>query len=248
MKYNRRKTKPKPKARVQRAVSDKVKAYVKKAIHVQAENKIASNYKVSNVEITPYQNNLIIFETLTAALSISQGAGQGDRIGNSIRPVKYIISGHVIGINAAPVLLKMVFFRDRITLKAPTDFSNIFQDGNTTAGPTNTPIDMYMPLNKNDYVIHKTRTFQLAFNYSSGASPEVTGAAAANGVHSIQFFKQDLSKWIPKTIKYDDTKLPVTNAGLYMGFLLCALDGSQLVDTDTYAELSYNVQFEYEDN
>lgn len=254
MKYAKKTYKPRKTTKKTKTVSDTVKAYVKKAIHVQAENKIASNYKDSNLPLIPYGNSTALGITLTTivplqdALNLSQGAGQGDRIGNSIRPRSFMLRGHIIAASTenadSPILARMVIFKRKQDIEIPTDLSDLFQSGNTSVAPTNLPTDMYLPLNKEDYIIYKERKFSVTRNDNDSF-------ASANGTNLIQFFKQDLTKYIPKKLTYADAAVDPTNCGIYLICLMCKADGSAFpaasVTGTTQLQLSYSVNLIYED-
>jgi hypothetical protein len=140
----------------------------------------------------------------------------------------------------APLIVRMFFFRERDNMSAPLDMTDLFQDGNGVAEPTNLPTDMYLPFNKQDYIIFKERRFVVAIQ-------DTNQNASANGANLLQFFKQDLLKYIPKRLAYADAAVDTTNCGLYVGFLICNADGSAISTAEPRANVSYNVQFEFED-
>lgn len=254
MKYAKKTYKPRKTAKKTKTVSDTVKAYVKKAIHVQAENKIANNYQENSLSLIPYGNSTTLGATLTTivalqdALNLSQGTGQGDRIGNSVRPRSFMLRGHIVAASTAgsdtPILVRMVIFKRKQDIEIPTDLSDLFQSGNTSVAPTNLPTDMYLPLNKEDYIIYKERKFSVTRN-------DTESFASANGTNLIQFFKQDLTKHIPKKLTYADAAVDPTNCGIYLICLMCKADGSAFPAASAPGtiplELSYNANLIYED-
>lgn len=227
-----------------KSVSKAVKTYVKSAIKQKEETKISANFKEDAFAIAGYDvgTKLTSIEVLSDALDLSQGTGQGDRVGNQVRPVRFIMRGHIIGTTTNPVLIRMIIFRGKQDINSPTDLSNLFQAGNSVSAPTNLPSDMYLPLNRNDYIIYKDRHFSVT-------AENTGGIAGANGTNLIQFFKQDLVKYLPKKLIYADTAVDATNCGLYMTFLVCRQDGGVLSSpTLGKADMAYSLSLEYKDS
>lgn len=216
-------------------VSKIVKQYVKQAIHRQAENKIADNFQVINSVVQTYTPPMPVIYALSDAFHLSQGTGQGDRIGNIVQPISVMLRGHIVAIRT--VIVRMILFRQKQTVEEPTNMFNFFQDGNTTAEPDNTPSDIYLPINRDDYIVYKQRIFTIG----------PTGVANENGVKRLNIFRQDLTKYVPKKLRYDDIAIDTTNCGLYMCFLFANVDGSPLAPGDDCMNLSFNVEFKYED-
>lgn len=235
-------------------VSLSIKKYVKASIHRSIENKIAKDFKSNGALIGPYDGttDLITFFDISQALAIPQGTGQGDRVGNRITPVRFVMKGHIV-INddtetpqPKNLLVRMFFFRSKQEIDAPTTFINLYQNGNTTQPPTNLPQDMYLSFNKDDYTIYKQRRFSL------GSVNNIIGSSTIgsnNGINGVQMFTFDLKKYLPKHITFADAFTTPTNVGLYVGFVLCHADGSGLPATPgPLVNISYAISTEYEDS
>lgn len=209
-----------------KTVSNKVKDYVQKAIKVASENKYALTVKQNNQQIYAFGDTTdpiyLVKSTIIALTEVcymTQGTGQADRIGNEVKPVSLMWRGHMIAhpTIAKATLVRMVIFRQKDGITGIDTMADIFQDGNTVAPPGNAPIDMYRPLNRDKYKILKQKKFSIL---------PLDQASVNAGINSIQFFKMEVSKYLPKTIKYSDLVAQPTNAGIFVCFLMCHADGS----------------------
>lgn len=236
-----------------------IKSYVNSAISRREENKLAMPYTFNNTEIRPYGYNGVLTSTiinLTQVFTgITQGAQQGQRIGNEIRVKNFTFKGYVNKQAAPttetntqynkPLYLKMIIGRQKATLSAPSDFSNLLQNGATNSTPNNLPSDMYKYINKDAYQVMATRMFKLG--NASGPSPDLPN----NDFNLAQMFSVNLSKHIHK-VKFDDASTTPTNCAYYAWFLLANADGTAMTlgaTANNYPEVEIHgdVSLTYED-
>jgi len=156
-------TKPKYNAKAKNkpstAVPVAVKAYVKKAIHAQIENKQATP-NGGQFFISQYTPKVGTTPSITPSLlslhdiftGIGQGTGQGDRIGNKIKPLNTILKGWVSistlttdppSLSFYQYNLKMVIgkLNKQLTQPLNTDFDEYFQFGNSQHPPQSDMFD-----------------------------------------------------------------------------------------------------------
>lgn len=244
-------------------VSKTIKAYVSKAISRRQENKLAQPYTFNNTQILPYGENGNLVSTIInlnqVFINVTGGTAQGQRIGNEIHVKRFTFKGFINRPYVAsavtntqandPMYLKMVIGRQKSTLAIPTDFSNLLQNGATTATPNNLPSDMYRYLNKDYYQIMTTRFFKLGL----ASAVSGTNGGTNNDFKVASFFSIDLTKHIHK-VKYDDAGTTPTNCAFFAWFLLCNADGtamtlgaSPIVQLYPVSEIHGDVSIQYED-
>jgi len=108
-----------------------------------------------------------------------------------------------------------------------TDWTKLYQNGDTSIGPLSTPLDALKAFNKDWFKIYKV--FQHKIGYSAAGQ---TGANAANQHFANNDFKLNivnkvnLTKMCPKTLKFNDTTNQPTNDGLYMWAYTFNADGT----------------------
>jgi len=242
-------------------VPKSIKTYVSKAIHKQLENKRGEPFTVVNQGIVPYGGVTATSGTvhdLTNALEISQGTGQGNRVGDRVRATYFGVRGVVtaripVGTtpdSAPPAFLKVYVGRLKSSVLAPTDFTTLFQAGNSSAAPLNQPIDMLGEINTDVYTIYKSKMFKLA---PASVNNPTTGAFYYdnNDYKLTGFFNFNLTKHL-KSVIYNDTSTQPSNCGFFMWFTMAYADGSTITPTGTDPDfpnlvLSLETKFHYED-
>jgi len=225
-------------------VSSSVKAYVKKALHVQAENKQCDPITYSNLAIIPMTSlGFGTYITLSDVWLTGQGVEQGNRVGNLITPVKWSIKGALFCApnTTIPMLVRMYIFKMVSGYQLPsyggalpTDF---FQSGSFTNSPNNTISDNFKTVNKDKYKVYKSQIFKVGVSSTANYQN--------NDFKILNLFKYDLLKYQNHKIKFNDNNSLPENAGLYMGFTACDMDDSPI--TSSSLRIAYELSGEYED-
>lgn len=226
-KYPRRKT-YKKRAPYKRRAGKRSKATFAKRVSAviqrKAEHKMvvnsSSNYMPNYLVGTPLQ---ICLTPNNSTLVISQGDTQGGRTGNRVRTVSCKVKGVMYPTgysntqNSAPSPqdIRMVVSRNRVTPQSAPVFTNFFQIGAGSQAPTGTLQDSILPVNRDVQTVYsESRTFKLGNSVYEGSSfPSLTGAQFfANNDYKLSCkFSLDVTKYIPKTIIYNDgNDLPTT--------------------------------------
>lgn len=263
MSYVRKTSKPKKtyrrKARQSSKVSKKVKTYIKQTLTRNEETKISAASSLSKFDFTSYNvdtNSAGETINLCDCLGlITQGTGQGNRIGNQITlkklMVKFIFSpipqdGSLDG--SIYKTIKLMFFRVKKQMGAPTNsqWGQLLQNGNTDIPPANQYLDIMRPFNKDLFEIKKTFTFKL------NAENDAEIQTQLNGHSFIKTISIDISRYLPKKITYDDTTTLPTNARLYAAVLIADSKGNRhdLGASGIYTlnvNATYNAYAEYTD-
>lgn len=248
------------KSRAARKVSAPVKKFVKqklnflsrRVMHRYAENKTPAPVTRLDNPLQPMSSTswgTII--SLADVFNISQGTGQGNRIGNQLKPMKWSFRGfiHNNSVSCVPYVIKMFILKstqsyaspDTITTAAPTDF---LQNGSASAAPSVSYNDLLRDVNKEKYTVYTTRTFK--------CSPASVGTAPNFGTNNdfkmVCPFKINLLKYQKHIIKYNDNTATPTNQGLYAVFCMAPADGTvPTLPLTGQPQISSDIIAEYED-
>lgn len=239
--------------RTAKKVSKAVKSYVKRAIHRNEENKVIINYganqslSTANTS-TPAYLNLVPLPV--------QGTAQNQRIGNTIKVVKGFIRGHVnlLPYNAStnpyvgPVMIKMWLASNRqyntnllSSTNCATDF---FEIGASTTGFQGNMLDIELTNNKDNWIIHKTKTFELGTTGIAGFANQNSSSWNDNSKFTVPFYFSFGHK-MRKQIKFVDGATAPSNINMFLIFQAVYADGSNSAVTP--AEYHYTSRVEYED-
>lgn len=187
--------------------------------------------------------------------AITQGAGQGQRVGNSIRTQNVLLKGilsinkfdGVSNIKSVPVELKVWFMRRKLNFAPPNvdDMSSIFQDGNSNSGLTGTLRDMIMPFNSDYFTLYKTRSFKLGFAQADSAF----NSQANNDFKMNIKYKVNLTRAFPTNITFNDTVAETTAHPVYMVWQVVYADGTQVLDHNAHLVVSHfwSLTYKYSD-
>lgn len=252
----RRPVKAKPK-RMQRQVKrvglDAIKSIVRREVHNNIENKQAAPMIFPNV-LTQQMSSTTwgTLINLSNVWLINQGTGQGDRVGNSIKPLYWNIRGflHYIDPSQKPCLVRLYVFKLKSGFASPssggalpTDF---FQVGNTTTAPQGNMVDIVRQVNKDKYTVYTSRVFKMGPAVTSSVPGSSGGVTAANNdFHSARYFNINLIKYQSQKIKYNDSVGSPINSGLYVAFVAAPADGT--TGGVSMPLISYDVIGSYED-
>lgn len=240
-----------------------VKRIVKTVFNKNCETKTREVYNLSrdlySSNSGPFaSSNLIQVSFGASAVDVSQGVADGQRIGNKIKLKRLYFKGTFIPVlyNAAnnptpkPVQIKMVFFYTRAE---PADFPtnpqlDFLQFGSTTTALTNDLVDMWAPFNTDKYRILATRTYKLGQStYAvSGTTPAVP--YSNNDFQLNCNFKVNLTKHLPKLIRYNDNNMDPTSRGIWCLIIPVWADGQQAPNTTLMANMSYVISGFYTDD
>lgn len=241
-----------------------VKAIVKREIARNTENKCSQFYQYDNRLYTagnvsfPTDN---VFPVCVGASSIviPQGSGQGNRIGNVIKTKKFMFRGTIVPLpydgtfnpQPQPLQVKMWIFYDKTqpnVLPNPQNAADFFQNGITNKGFQNDLVDMWSPVNTDRYRILATRNFKLGWAGYMGTGTLPTFQSFTNNDFKANAnFSIDLTKHVPLFTKFNDGSSAPTTRGLYCMISYAYSSGGQAPVTGYMANLSYMLDYQYED-
>lgn len=219
--------------------------------------------------MSPYPPTASLF-----GLNISQGTGQGNRIGNRVKLVSATIKycyrpnpyfagpGGSVNVAPQPHLLRIYLFtlKDNQQLDTAAQANSVFRtdffnDGNSSQGATSTFDDIVRPFNTDVVTVHKVITRKIGNSASNVRADGTLNPATAQ----FQFFQNnDFKLYAHGTInvlKYQTTS-PVWNdaAGssapsgrkLYAAFTVCTLYGT-IDSTLQQGNITYCLTYRYKD-
>lgn len=240
-------------------VSKDIKSYVKKKIHANIENKINNTTSVANAITSYYINNNLFTLSCIPYAAITQGVGQGQRIGNLIRTrscyFNFVIrpAPYSASTNPYPIpQVVMIFFgkvkNSRAQQPISSDYAKIWQTGSTTNAPYSNTLDLIATLNTDWFTVYKTLMFKIGFaqaDAASGSNP--AQEYYQNNDYKLNVIKKvNITQYMPKNVKFNDTTTQPTNDGLWMWAMCVPADGSQgTASVPTY--MDYNMTYTYED-
>lgn len=209
----------------------------------------APNWGLSVVPCTPD----------TLFLSIQQGVGQGDRIGNSIKVKSLKLTGVVRPLpysattnpEPSPLYLKLFFLtrKDNPANIFP-NLGDLFQYGNSAESPGNSTLlqNMNRQINTDSWMVHTTRTFKLGYANYGGTGGSLDSQLHANNDFKLNhFINVDLTKYCVKTLKFNDNTTDPNTRNIVMYPVIYTANGANLANNSITARMEYALDIVYED-
>jgi len=254
--YKKRTAARKPAARKTRMAP--IKRLVKSMIHKQLENKVEQvtlNYNF----VSSYAYNTSLFcMSMIPYTQITQGLGQGDRIGNTIRPrsvyFNYVLypTPYSAVLNPQPTPQDvMIFFgkvkNSRAQQPIASDFAKLWQSGDTSRSPFSTTLDMLQDVNKDWFTVYKIMRHKVGTGNYNGTGTQAAYQHFTNNDYKYNVVRRlNITKYVPKVIKFNDTTAQNTNDGLWMWAMSVNANGTvNSSSAPLYMDVTLN--FSYED-
>lgn len=237
------------------------KAMVNRAIARTEEKKESQMYSINtplpSVNNAGWTASSISIAPSSTGFVIPNGTGQGNRIGNVIRTKKAVVKGiiHQNGYSATnpqpqPVQVRMLIFKDKFNPAAqPAAVAlDLFQTGSTAVGPANDLADQMLDVNKDRYQVYHDETFKLGFANFGGLGTNTTFQSFSNNDFKMNCeFSVDITKFIPKTIMYNDTSPAPMNDNLWMIFIPSFAAGGGMTADSTICNMSWSASYQFTD-
>lgn len=187
--------------------------------------------------------------------NITQGTGQGQRIGNKIRVTKYNIK-YRFWANTPNFLnncyLKLFIVSDKRNPNTCTvgDISTAvlngpwFNNGSGSTGMTQKVYDTMMPVDRDRWRVHKQRMWKI------GVSSNPQGAVTGYGNNDFKYsgvLNINLSKFMPKVLQFLDTSTTINSRNTFLVFQVVKADNT--IDAVNTAHLAWSrvVEMKFED-
>jgi len=192
-----------------------------------------------------------------STISILQGTGQGSRVGNVIKTKYATLKGVIAPLplsastNPTPApmevcmwIFKLKDLRNGNQLATAQDNINtqFFQSGNGTTGVTGSLINIVQAINQDNIHLFYKRVFKVGF-----AAGQSGGSIANNDFQYNRKFSINITKFLPKTIKFDDnTDMPSVNH-VYCYIAPFKADGDVDIGALNGATCDWEINYVYED-
>jgi len=242
-------------------VSSCVKKYVNKALHKNIENK-AQSY-TTGYSIGSYANsNSLYARPITPGagfLSIVQGTGQGDRIGNKVKVMKamfrYVINANPYDASSnsipIPMEVQMIFgFVKQLPNTTPSsaNVSQLFQSGSTALAPVGDLRDLIQPYNTDYWTIKKVIKHKIGTSINDGTGGLANRAYLANNDYSFNVCRSiDITSIYPKNLIFADNSTGPQNNSLYFMCQAVAADGTVQTTFNLPTRINWTIDISYED-
>jgi len=244
----------------QKGISLAVKKYVNRTIHKTIENKqtaLAGAFDFGSVSQNPSLN---VYPMLPYAGygSMPQGVTQGSRTGNSITVRKLMLNyvlrpnPYSVSTNAVPMPVEIMLFlgnlrQEKGVLPISTDFAQLFQLGGTSVAPTGSLVDLLKPINEDFWHISKKWSHKIGYANQSSV-PNTSNFNFTNNDFKLNVVrKMNITKLVPKILKFDDSGSTVRGNNLFFFFQSINSDGTVSGATSTPAHIDFYLSLEYED-
>nr|QGF19382.1 hypothetical protein [Antarctic circular DNA molecule] len=242
---------------------------VRREIARNVENKSRQNYNLARTLVATNNaqfdlssgpiGNIVELGPDAFDMQISQGVGQGQRIGNKIKTKKLIFKGTVVpfGYDANfnptpfPVQGKIIIFYDKqdpTAIPSVQANGNFFQDGSTSKGLSGDLVDMWSPYNTDRYRVVASKTYKLGYATNEGTGAQPGFQNGANNDFKLNYnFSFNLTKHYPQGVLYNDTSAAPTSRGLFAMFLFAPASGNIANAVTRFAGVQYMQDYVYED-
>lgn len=239
------------------------KAAVARVLHRMLENKKARyaftdsvvNYN-SATWGTPPTTGVYPATPYPTFMTVNQGLGQGDRIGNRIRTRYCALRGillpqpynAVTHPNPRPMeVLMLVFSRKDTPATYSALMNNIWQSGDTSFGPVSNIVDVVSRVNTDLYTLHYQRVFKIGPSINQGTGSTNTYFQIANNDFKLnQRIYVNLTKYVPKVLSFNDTG-SANNRVVHVALWALSGDGTTFGSTIVPCQFTGEFMYDYED-
>jgi hypothetical protein len=255
----KRRAHPRHKRPVRRSYASHRKrgGFAKKVMKVMAKTladksvQYESTYLVAPADSAGWLMTTVNCVPNATTLSISQGVGAGDRIGNVLKMKKCDFKAFLYNnpenastnASTVPWEVRILVLRNKQDGQNGVQPTDLFQNGDSSTGPSGYLTDMVSEINRDKYSVYYDKRRKLGFASYTGAATVGTMQFYANNDFKLnQYVHIDLMKHgEPKTVKYNDTTASSTSPYLYVVVLIAGADG--LLHGDT-APVSFQFQMD----
>jgi hypothetical protein len=262
-KRGQRKNRQPPLPKVPVSIAQEIQREVKKALSKSMEIKRAAfqqTISIGGFNATNFNTNQIRTVLPTAGgLSIAQGTGQGDRIGNHIRVKRATLRlttwiqpyNAITNPTPTPSYYRLWLFSPKATAALPsaTSLANFFQLGDSTQAPIGNIIDMNYDVNRDAYKLF--RTYNKRIGYAAFvASPGGIGGQGYYSNNDSEMFdiaEIDMTPFYPKDLDFSDATIPPTNNVVCFWVEAVCQDGTTQSSGTVTCQTNYQILLEYTD-
>lgn len=247
--------------------SQNIKAVVKKEMSRALEKKTAQ-LNISGLQLLNISNDNIAFENTnifcigpygSAGIGpiVSQGVGQGERIGNSINIKKAIVKGVFYPDTEAEggprlVDVNVYILRARTANNLNDVYQTIntkmFQDGNTDVPLTGVLMDNVLPINKDAVILYKHVIRKVGFQQVTSLVSGTGAVTLPNNDYKVNnHFTIDCTKYVNKAQKFNDASDFPTNELTWLMFSPVPASNTLSGSGADTVKVSFSISLEYTD-
>jgi len=245
----------------QPSVSLTIKKYVNTAIHKMAENKCVQIQGSRSFGTILQSPDLGVYPLapLSTFWTIGQGVGQGQRIGNQLKTrrvmLNYVLRPNFYNAtsNDQPLPQEVNMFLGYVKntpsqLPIASDFSFLYQNGNTTSAPSGTVRDLISVINTDYWVIKKRWTHKIGYASNTGSGSIPQAAYLANNDFKMNVVKRmDITKYLPRTISFQDTAITSLQKNLFFFQQSIMATGNLGSAIQQPTNIDFWIDYQYED-
>lgn len=245
-----------------------VKAMISQAINRATETKVARFNFTGDIV---YYNGTLWGTSVTAMfpitpypgyLAISQGTGQGDRIGNAIRTYRVTLTMSInpnlynasTNPQPCPHNIRMLILKrkDIGSGTLQTTVPSLFQNGSGANNPQSNGFDIVNSINTDLYTVYHDEVIKVGYAEAAGTGSSAAGQFFSNNDYQYNIIKKlDVTKYYPKRINFNDTGTvgQTSETALYCVFLPCRADGTTPTAGNAIAPIGCwgNLEFKFKD-
>lgn len=210
-------------------------------------NYLSAGWNTANLKpLTPYPG----------FVAILQGDGQGDRNGNQIRIKKQNVKLAIYprpytaltNIDPQPLEIIIWIFSIKNNDLLPSTLAQFFMDGDSSTSPTGNLSDLLKDTNKDIYVLHKKIRKKLGYANYSGTGIDAAAQSNTNNDFKLNHvFTIDTTKYLPKTVTYNDSGTIPFTRGVFFAIQAIRADGTAMGAADVMAEAYMEVNTYFND-
>ena len=152
-----------------------------------------------------------------------------------------------------PYEVQMLFCRVKnnpTSIPASAEVNNLFQLNNASLGPQGTLEDLCVPFNKDYWEILKVQRHKIGYADNTGSGAQITSAYLANNDFKLNVVNSiNLTKYYPKTVKFNDTTNTPTTKGIFLLInVIPAASSAAIPATQLPVRIHSYIDYQYEDS
>lgn len=243
------------------SVSTTVKKYVKKAISANIENKCVNIERAGTFGSIVQDATMGMFPMCpyTSLFPVPIGTTNGTRLGNVIKTkrvtLNYVLrpTGYQSGVNDNPQPSHVLMFlgnykQYRGVLPTSLEVGQLFDNGSSSFAPQGDLADLLSDINKDAWDIKKRWSHKVGNAIFSGPGNLQNFGFFSNNDFKLNVVKKmDITKYCPKTIKFNDAQGSVQGSNLFFFYECVQTNGGIYPASQRPVAIDYWVSYTYED-
>lgn len=190
---------------------------------------------------------------------VTQGASEGNRIGNSIRPkwlsLRYTLRAQPTTDSASPTnnnpfkgvpfLCRVIVFKHRWAIDEGSQ-TGILQSGASSQNLGSTPDNWVMPYNTDEFKIYYSKQYKMQALAHTGSTGVLNTENQGYGLQNFVVRRCRIP--MPKVLRFNDNNGSATNEGFFMAVAVCNVDGTVVTNIQTRVQINAESYMDFYDN